>query len=332
MFHLFCLLFFILIQFSDTGGDPASDNFYKPTSIVWTASWSADDELVALGNDQGELVILETKGWKKIQSWKFPFTTIAKVEWNPHAPVLAIAATSYIGTRGIVQIYDHEKKSILRLNNDSLYGRALSWSPDGEQIAIAGAKARITIFNKKGELIRHLAYRNPHSIFDLDWHPEKPLLLAVEEDIYLIDIEKDSLIATLDDGEKNKGLLSCQWHPAGKMFVTGDYGHVNEGIPCLLKFWTPEGKLIKEIPLGKGEYRNLRWTADGKHLAAASDALFIFNEKGDLVSRFNADNENVWGLAWNKTGQKIISTSQKDSVFMSDLKGKKLESFSFNDK
>jgi WD40 repeat protein len=295
--------------------------------IAWTASWSHNDAYVAFGNDKGELAIFETTNWKKVKSWNFGATTITRVEWNPKYPILAVAAVWHDKAGPVIQLYDIAKDQIIATLPDSLRGRAVSWSPSGEEVAFAGSKGRISIFGKDGKHRKTLSFTNPGSLFEIDWHPVKNLLLAVEEDIYVIDIDRDSLLATYDDGTKNKGILCCQWHPSGEFFVTGDYGHVNENIPCYLSFWNKKGSLVTRSLAGKAEYRNARWSRDGKYLAAASDGLIVFNEKGLVLSKAVFNNNNVWGVAWNSKGDKIVSSDQVGNIRVTDLKGKVLKSF-----
>jgi WD40 repeat protein len=163
-------------------------------------------------------------------------------------------------------------------------------------------------------------------LFEIDWHPAKNLLLGVEEDIYVIDIDQDKVLAKYDDGQKNKGILCCQWHPSGDFFVTGDYGHVQEEIPCYLSFWNINGSLIKRSLVGQAEYRNARWSVDGKYLAASSDGLIVFDKTGLVISKTNF-NDNIWGVSWNSKGDKLVSSDQSGNVRVTDVKGTVIKSF-----
>lgn len=325
------LTFFLLpsFPFPEKGNLPITNtNKQGKTSIAWTASWSNDDTFVAIGSDNGELSIYETKQWKKVKSWTYKATTITRVKWNPKYPLLAVAAVSYEGKPSIVQLFDMVKDQVIKTLPDTLQGRALSWSPTGKEIAFVGSKGRISVYTKAGEHRKTLSFTNPRSLFDIDWHPTKNLLLAVEEDIYLIDIDRDSLMATFDDGSKNKGILCCQWHTSGKFFVTGDYGHENEGgEPSYLKYWSREGALLNRIRESKFEYRNVKWTRDGRYLAAAADVLLVFNEKGEVISKTKFDDNNLWGVAWNNKGDKIVSSDQAGNVRITDINGKVLKAF-----
>lgn len=302
----------------------------QQTFITWTTSWSHDDAYIAAGNSNGELSIYETTHWKKIKSWSVQpsISTITRVEWNPKFPILAVAAYSHTKGVSIVQLFDISQNKVIKTLPDTLYGRALTWSPNGEQVAFVGNGGRISIFNKDGALRKTLSFTNSGSLFEIDWHPTKNLLLGVEDDIYIIDIDNDKVLAKYDDGSKGKGILCCQWHPSGEFFVTGDYGHENEGgEPSYVKFWRNNGTLIKRIAGSKFELRNTRWTKDGKYLAASGDVLLIMDEKGGLVRKTRFDENNLWGVAWNNKGDKIVTSDQVGNIRVSDLNGKILKTF-----
>lgn len=299
-----------------------------PGTTLWTASWSHDDSSVAIGNDQGVLAVFETTNWTETRRWTSPATTITRVEWNPRYPILAVAAFSHDSKPSIVQLYDAGKNEVIKSLPDTLYGRCVSWRPDGESVAWVGARGKISLFAKDGSLQKTLSFTNRASLLDIDWHPNKNLLLAVEEDIYLIDADRDSVVANYHDGATGKGILCCQWHPSGRFFVTGDYGHEGETEPSYLKFWSPEGKLLKRVDEGKAEFRNVRWSNDGRYLAAATDGLLLTNENGGLIKKAKLGNDNLWGISWNRNGDKIISTDQKGVICLTDSTGRLLKKFS----
>ena len=321
--------FFILLLFGTNGNrSTARTNKQTKTSTAWTASWSYDDKFAAIGNSDGELAIYESTNWRKIRSWNFKGTTVSRIEWNPKYPILAIAAFSHEEKPSIIQLYDVDKNRIISNLTDTILGRGVSWSPTGEEVAFVGKRGRISLFTKRGQFRKTLSFSNQGSLFDIDWHPTKNLLLGVEEDIFLIDIDSDSLLARYDDGSKNKGILCCSWHPSGNFFVTGDYGHENEGSePSYLKYWDKEGNLLKRIKESKFEYRNVKWRKDGTYLAAAADVLLVLNKKGEIISKTKFDDNNLWGVEWNNKGDKILSSDQAGHIRVTDIKGAILKVF-----
>jgi WD40 repeat protein len=297
--------------------------------IVWTAAWSHNDRYVAIGNDRGELAIYETKSWKKKKAWRYEGTTITRVEWNPRYPLLAVASTSHAGRPAVVQLYDLEKDAVLLIRPDSLQGRGVSWSPDGETVALVGREGRISLFSREGRLRKTLSFSNPGALFDIDWHPTESLLVAVEESIYLIDPRRDSVLAVIDDGSAAKGILSVQWHPSGRQFVTGDYGQDAPGSePSYLRRWTKEGTLLKQGQDSRLEYRNLRWSADGR-LAAAGEGLLLYNREGKLVRKVRLGSFPLWGLDWSHQGNRLITSDGGGWIRIVDGNGKVEKAFRF---
>jgi len=293
-----------------------------PPPIAWTIGWSHNDRYIAVGNDQGMLMIYEYASGKKIKTFQTGQATFARVEWNPRYPILAIAATTH-GKKSIVQLYDAAQNKILNTLPDTLYGRAVSWSPDGERVAYVGSRGRISIYHRTGRLEKTLSFTHPNSLFDIDWHPIQNLLLAVEEDIFIIDADKDRLVAKYDDGSIHKGILTCQWHPSGKFFVTGDYGHENEGgEPSFIRFWNKDGSLKKTVSVSKAEIRNTRWSPNGVYLAAAGNPLIILDSTGNLVSKSTPATHNTWGVSWNSTGTLVVSSDQASNIRITNVQGK----------
>jgi WD40 repeat protein len=303
--------------------------FYKSvTATAWTVSWSYDDKYVAVGDDNGRLSIYETTNWKKIKTWQFQHTTIARVEWSPKELILAVASGSYQKQDSVIQVYDLANDKVLLYRSDSIQGRCVTWRADGERLAFAGSKGAISIFNKEGKFRKTLSYYNSKSLMDIDWHPTEEKILVVEEDIVVLDEHSDVVLATYDDGSKNKGILTCQWHPSGKFFVIGDYGHENEGAePSYVRYFDVEGKLLKQVKESKYEYRNVRWSSDGRYLAASGDVLLLLDEKGNKIRSVRFDQNNLWGVEFNHAGNKIILSDGAGNIRLTDLKGNLLKSF-----
>jgi WD40 repeat protein len=116
-------------------------------------------------------------------------------------------------------------------------------------------------------------------------------------------------------------LLSIAWHKSGNFFVIGDYG--DEKAKSLLQYWSEQGELIISIDISKGEYRNLAWNPKGDRLASASDALRIWDTKGNLISIGNSK-DYLWGVSWNEKGNRIITSSMEQKIILWNKRAKKL--------
>ena len=91
-----------------------------------------------------------------------------------------------------------------------------------------------------------MAIRITKIFLGMDWHPSKNILTTVGDEIRIFDTSGKQL-DIFKHRQQQAGLLTVKWHPSGEFFVTGDYGHPKEGIPVLLQFWQPDGKLYQRM-------------------------------------------------------------------------------------
>jgi WD40 repeat protein len=212
----------------------------------------------------------------------------------------------------IVNLETDEK---IELNGISPEGaRGIDWNYTGEYLALADNDGQVSIYTIKGELIKQFV-NQPNStkgITCLAWHPKKNILITVTDKIYILDIE-GHLIKSIKHRPEEVMLLSVAWHKSGDFFVTGDYG--DEKDKSLLQYWNEKGELLKSVDISKGEYRNLAWNSKGNRLASASDALRIWDKKGNLISE-GISKDYLWGVSWNKKGNRIVTSSLEQNIIL----------------
>ncbi len=270
-----------------------------PGKGLWTVEVDPSGRLVVTGGDDMLIRLYQIKDMNLLKT--FPLRSmIRRLVWQPNGQLLAVAT--------------HDKQIHLRnmVTGDSIPlpgiefgGRGITWSYNGRFLAVTDNHL-IKIYSEKGQLIRTIAKENNTSYFDIDWHPSKNLLLVSGDDIRLYEMSGKK-IAVRKHREEPTDILSVEWHPSGLFFVTGDYGHEEEGVSSLLQYWTPEGKLFKTIKGSKMEYRDLQWNHDGTLLATASDKLRIWSKNGELKYEGGNGTENLWGVSWSYASKELIT-------------------------
>lgn len=293
---------------------------------LWTVDISYDDKYIALGGDDSLLRIynndlslyksirIETRGM------------IRAVHWHPTQNLLAISSQKGIW------IFDPASDKEIQLEGDHHGSRTIAWNYNGELLAAAAGRGLIWIWNRDGKLLRIIQKTDEEGKPDkkdflgVDWHPSKNILTTVGDEIRIFDTSGKQL-NVFKHRQQQAGLLTVKWHPSGDFFVTGDYGHPNEGIPVLLQFWKPDGKLIKEWNGSKYEFRNIRWNKDGSHLATASDALRIWTKDGELLhTGKHEENRVLWGADWVSDSKRIVTVSyHSGNIQLWDNKAKLLK-------
>jgi WD40 repeat protein len=243
--------------------------------------------------------------------------TITLAVWHPHSALIAVAT----------QVSD-DKSRIINFKNSSMPllgispegARGIAWNFKGDYLAVGDNDGQVLIYDEKGKLIRKFQNENTKSITAVAWHPKQNVLVTVSDKIRMFDIE-GNLLKSIKHRKEDVLILSIAWHKSGKFFVTGDYG---DGINhSLLQYWDEQGNLIRSIDKSKGEYRNLAWNKDGTRLASASDALRIWDTKGNLIAE-GKSKSYLWGISWNRTGTKIITTSLDEEIIVWKSNAKKL--------
>lgn len=279
----------------------------KPKGL-WTLDWRFDDKYFAFGGDDKLLRIYRAGSMKLFKAYSFS-EMIRCTRWHPHDENI-LAVTTWGNSNGILNIENNEFIP-LHLPHGA---RAVDWNSNGDLLATADNAGLITIWNVKGELLKEIKKQDGNSYFSMDWHPSRNLIAVSGDDIRIVDTTGNTL-KVMKHREEHTGVLSVRWHPSGNFFVTGDYGHRNEGIETLLQFWQADGTPIKTVYGSNGEIRNLEWDRSGKYLATASDKLRIWDIDGQLLYT-GKDGNGFWGIDWNNGSDSILTASFSGNIML----------------
>jgi WD40 repeat protein len=285
--------------------------------ILWTTDWSPNGKYIAIGGNVDSLKIYSESNLKTYKSLPIK-NTITRVKWHPTKNIIAITTQMSDEKSFIFNLETNEKIELIGISTDG--ARGIDWNYTGDYLAIADNDGQILIYDIKGKLIRKFVNENTKSITAVDWHPKKNILTTVTDKIRFFDIE-GNLLKSIKHRQEEVMLLSIAWHKSGDFFVTGDYG--DEKDKSLLQYWDEQGELIKSIDISKGEYRNLAWNPKGDRLASASDALRIWDNKGNLISEGKSI-DYLWGVSWNKKGSRIITSSLEQRIILWNKKAKRI--------
>lgn len=304
--HIIFIPILVLIQSCSSIKSNKSDSTFN--KILWTADWSPQDDLIAIGGNWNEMQIVSPDNLSTLKTYEIE-NTITKVKWNTAGDVIAI--TSQISNEPAI-LLNIETDEIVKLDNMAKDGaRGLGWNYDGSILGVGDNEGNLTLFNSQGNFLRKIDL-DQKAITGISWHPSKNILVAVGSQISIYNLDDDTL-KTVKSREAEVLMLCVEWHTSGNFFVTGDYGDFDKGYPPLLQYWTAHGEKTKEINGSKAAFRNLRWSGDGKILATASDKLRLWNAEGELIrSRFL--NSLLWGIDWNDDNSKLVTTSANGEI------------------
>ena len=275
-------------------------------AILWTADWHSSKNWIATGGDDSLIRIYDATNLKLVNAFRVN-GMIRRLAWHPHTSRLAIATHN-----DALSILDVTTGRSVPLKDITSGARAVGWNYNGDLLATADNDGLVRIWNARGVLLRTIRKKDDNSYFSLHWHPTLNMLAVSGDDIRLMDTSGNTL-KVIQHRKEQTGVLAVRWHPSGRFFVTGDYGHEEEGVKSILQFWKPDGTLIRIISDSKAEYRNIEWSPDGRYLATASDALRIRDENGNLLATGKSA-ALLWGISWNSKGDTIVTTGINGSI------------------
>ncbi len=277
---------------------------------LWAAACKPDGTRLAVGGTQDTLRIFSMRDDQASKKYPLP-GTVTKLRWHPSKDKLAVALQN---NKGKTQIIDFNSDATVELDSIAFVGaRGLGWNHDGSLLAVGDNEGALIIYSEKGELIKRVN-ADPKGITGLSWHPHHNKIVTVGSRIGFYDLKTDRL--ELMKSRTEEVLMLCvEWHPTGTFFVTADYGDFVEHYPPLLKFWTPDGRNIKEIKRSKAEYRNLRWSPEGEILATASDYIRLWTKEGVLIREEKSENL-LWGIDWDTNGENLVTTDFKGKIIV----------------
>lgn len=280
---------------------------------IWTLDWSPDDKYIALAGDDSLVWLYDAASFAVHKTFKMP-EMVRCIMWHAQEKLLAV------GHRKGVEILDTETGKLISLQNAG-GSRPLTWNKDGTMLATAHGQF-IQLWTRNGNLVRSIKKENNNTYMGISWHPLGNLIITGSDEIRMFDTSGTQL-KKINHRPEQTGVLTVQWHPSGQFFASGDYGHHREGKGSLLQFWNADGSLIRSIPGSKGEYRNIRWNKDGSMLASASDALRIWTKDGEQLAETSSSEEDIiWGVDWNSTGNRIATATFSGTVQIWDSKAK----------
>jgi WD40 repeat protein len=329
IFSLLCLLSCDQKQAPSQSKEPISPQ--KKKDVFWTSAFSHNGRYLAVGGDRKALNIIDRYERVYLPSQAPGMTSCAA--WHPNKSILATVGWEGEDT-GHNHLYNYEPADSSLSEEEAKDkfdttlpipggARYIAWNHDGSLLASANNDGSVSIMTEQGDLIRNISRPNAKSNIYIDWLPEKDYFMVLSDSMYMYDTA-GTRIYELEHRDQKPGfslLLCSKWHPEGRFFAVGDYGHEEKGVKPLLQFWTTEGELTKTIEGHEAAIRNMVWSPDGSRLATASDALRIFSKAGELLHT-GASKYKLMGIDWH--ADTIVTASEGGEIGLWNEQAKRI--------
>jgi WD40 repeat protein len=184
--------------------------------------------------------------------------------------------------------------------------RQLSWSPNGQILAIAKADGTVLLWNEQNlqQLGKLVGYSGDFS--DLAWSPDSNQLITSSDDrtARVWDVETGKSIFTIEG--LGRSYSKVTWSPDGKVFAISNF----EGADNLI---------VRNATTGEVEFNStvqtpsqMGWSSDGTRFAIIlpyAGTIFIWNSEFTIstwVATANVVSDASTGFAWHPSANTLV--------------------------
>ena len=299
----------IVVQWSLPTLSQSSISFGPPMS------WSVQKNLVAIGDQAGDVHLIDLSNGQDTKVWSNPLNRdVTQLRWSPDGSKLLVGYnnTNYYD-RSVnnvsFKVWDYATgSSVLDLSTNldghdasNVYG--LSVSPDGTQLASAGRDGTVRLWDASiGFNLTKLSDHND-AVYGVAWSPDGETLASSGV---------DGTLRLWDPLGNAKGVLtghtytvrSLAWSPDGLQLASASWDRS-------IRLWNPVSGTQTALLSGHSSYVNaVGYSPNGQTLASASDdgTLKLWNpSSGALLRTLVAHPDGVLCLAWSPDGTRLAT-------------------------
>ncbi len=203
----------VISQF--TGHQPQSGN------LVHGVDFSPDGNEIVSSAQRGPIYIWDPETAAERRKFDVPMTIPLSAKFSPDTQQLAIAA---ISGSTLINVQNGSTKRLKLLHE---HGKSVSWSPNGQLLALGeNLTGQIAIYNRNGDML-HVLSDHVGGITTLAWHPAGDRLASCSTDatIRIWDIVDGAQTLVI---RGHSGVVhGLDWSPDGKQLVSvGDDGQI----------------------------------------------------------------------------------------------------------
>nr|WP_242067124.1 AAA-like domain-containing protein [Leptolyngbya sp. FACHB-711] len=213
---------------------------------------------------------------------------LALVQYPTYAPLMALQ-----------QILSKIQERQIPVLSGSIH--SLSWTQDGEMLAIAGEDSQIQLLNSNGSLIRAI-HAEQGTVNAARWTSDSEILATGGSNGTVKLWQSDGTLMQTIQAQQG-AVNSVDWTPDGKLLATS-------GDNDTVKLWNRKGDLIKVLQANQKNVNDLDWASDGAILATSGDngTVKLWNREGTLIKTIQVNpSDRVSSLVWTPDGQIMVT-------------------------
>jgi WD40 repeat protein len=266
----------------------------------YPAAFTPDGKWFIAGSKKG-MTVWNVSSWEPFRKIEWNVGNLQSIAISPDGRYLATGSDYYYNEKKLetVRMWDITTGDLIWKSGEQDYGAyAVSFSPDGKNLAASYGNGRIMVLEAEtGKLVHDLRNRGV-TVFSVSYSPDGARIMAdVDRNIHLWDARTGKLLGSL--GGEAVAIKTAQFSPNGRYAIS-------EGRGCRLYVWDMmTGREERIIAISK--------KTDGEVCWDYYQVIRGFSPDSRFISTSDQENIYIWDLA---TGRQVKSTplsqSQKD--------------------
>jgi predicted NACHT family NTPase len=286
--------------------------FTRVFGSVASVAFSIDGKLLAIGDSNGLVCILEVVSGRELFVCKGHLGYVRSVTFSPQGNILASGSED-----GTIKLWNiATRKCQQTLQGHTSWVWSVVFNPQGTMLASAGGDTTVKLWDTNTGKCEKTFYRHKGWIRSVAFSPDGHTLASGSEDctITLWDIATGECLKTLES--ENHNVRSVAFSPDGQTLASGS-------IDKTVKLWNvATGKCCKTLQGHSNLVWSIAFSPDGLTLASGSDdtTLKLWNvSTGECYQTLQGHRQRIRMVAFSPDGQTLASGSNDASVRLWEL-------------
>ena len=287
--------------------------FRDAFGTVFAICYSPDGSLVAVGDDKGEISILDAESGQLQVRCIGHADSVSAVAFSPDGQ--SVASTSFDNTIRIWHTKNGECINVLSGHNGWVY--SIAFSPGGELLASAGEDGTCRLWNLDRAGGVNILATESGFVAAVAFSPDGQILAVggSSNKVYLYRV-KDLQPHAVLSGHQGR-IRALAFSPSGSVLASA-------GEDCLIKLWRLEDSSTLATLAGhSGAVMSLSFGAPyGDVLASASTDHYVrlwSTKSGDCLGQLEVATGRVWSVTCSPAARRLATGSEDSAVRIWDL-------------
>ncbi|KAM3096932.1 AAA-like domain-containing protein [Phormidesmis sp. 146-35] len=284
------------------------DSFQGHKGAVYGVSFSPDGQKLATGSYDNSVKLWRIHNPLR-QDLKAHTAEVNSVSFSSDGQIASAGQDGSVKLWNLASTDATDFTFLKTLTQGSNWLQAVSFSPDGQMVAIASRDSTIKLWNRNGAQIQTLK-GHKNRVYAVSFSPDGQTIASAGYDATIKLWNRNGELLRTLKGHSGR-VYSVRFSPNGQRLVSA-------GGDETVRVWTPNGQLLSTLRGHSGRVYGVAFSPDGQMIASVGndgtvrywelpDLLKQIPLRGRLLKTFQGDEGPVYTVSFSPNGQTVPS-------------------------